>query len=192
MSLSAQYLEELSKRYKKQVDDMQKAFDRTLAIVTESSRQAVQREQIQAEKLSSLEQRFNILAEAAAVLLAERESWQYKFTVSDFYLHWKPLETFRASSFGRYQVFCHNIAVVCAVVYFILHLIKQRGIRSAKEITPDPDRRLSIFKRHLSADDMPFDEPTRKRRSSELEPEGELLKVIQGFPKKYIFSLVKE
>jgi len=84
MSLSAQYLEELSKRYKKQVDDMQKAFDRTLAIVTESSRQAVQREQIQAEKLSSLEQRFNILAEAAAVLLAERESWQYKFTVSGF------------------------------------------------------------------------------------------------------------
>lgn len=85
MSLSAQYLEELSKRYKKQVDDMQKAFDRTLAIVTESSRQAVQREQIQAEKLNSLEQRFNILAEAAAVLLAERESWQYKFTVSRFF-----------------------------------------------------------------------------------------------------------
>lgn len=85
MSLSAQYLEELSKRYKKQVDDMQKAFDRTLAIVTESSRQAVQREQIQAEKLSSLEQRFNILAEAASVLLAERESWQYKFTVSGLF-----------------------------------------------------------------------------------------------------------
>jgi hypothetical protein len=87
MSLSAQYLEELSKRYKKQVDDMQKAFDRTLAIVTENSRQAAQREQIQAEKFKSLEQRFNILAEATSVLLAERESWQYKFTVSSFTIY---------------------------------------------------------------------------------------------------------
>jgi hypothetical protein len=93
------------------------------------------------------------------------------------------LETFRALSFGLYQVFCHNIAVVCAVVYFILHLIKQRGIRTAKEITPDPDRRLSLYKRHLSADDMPFDEPIRKRRNSELEPEGKLLKVFQGLVK---------
>lgn len=76
------------------------------------------------------------------------------------------------------QVFCHNIVLVSAVIYFILHLIKQRGIRTAKEITPDPDRRLSIYKRHLSADDVPFDEPIRKRRSSELEPEGELLDVI--------------
>lgn len=67
--------------------------------------------------------------------------------------------------------------LVSAVIYFILHLIKQRGIRTAKEITPDPDRRLSIYKRHLSADDVPFDEPIRKRRSSELEPEGELLDV---------------
>ncbi|XP_059473249.1 SUN domain-containing ossification factor isoform X2 [Neocloeon triangulifer] len=148
MSLSAQYLEELSKRYKKQVDEMQKAYDRTLAAVSESSRQAAQREQIQAEKFNSLEQRFLILAETAAILLAEKDSWQYKF-----------------------QAICHNVILVSAAVYLILHLIKKIGVRTVKESTPDLDRRLSVFKRHLSADDIPNDEPIRKRRTSELETE---------------------
>lgn len=32
MSLSGQYLEELSRRYKRQVDDMQKSLNRTLQV----------------------------------------------------------------------------------------------------------------------------------------------------------------
>ncbi|XP_065332615.1 SUN domain-containing ossification factor isoform X2 [Cloeon dipterum] len=168
MSLSAQYLEELSKRYKKQVDDMQKAFDRTLAAVTENSRQAAQREQIMAEKLHSLEQRFSVLAETAAALLAERESWHYKFSA----------------------VF-HNVILVSAAIYLILHLIKQRGVRTAKEVTPDPDRRLSVFKRHLSADDIPNDEPIRKRRNSELEAEACLVPLPRMMEKKPLPLSVK-
>lgn len=82
MSLSAQYLEELSRRYKKQVEEMQRAFERTLAAVGEASRQAAQREVAHAESLSAMEQRLSALAATTAALLSERDSWIYKVTVS--------------------------------------------------------------------------------------------------------------
>lgn len=81
MSLSAQYLEELSRRYKRQVEEMQRAFEKTLAAVGEAARQANQREQAHAEQISGLEQRLNALAATTAALLAERDSWQHKVTV---------------------------------------------------------------------------------------------------------------
>jgi hypothetical protein len=86
LSLSSQYLEEISRRYKRQMDEMQKAFERTLAAVGESARQSSMREQAQAEHIASLEQRLSSLAATTAALLAERDSWQYKLTVSVPYL----------------------------------------------------------------------------------------------------------
>jgi hypothetical protein len=84
MSLSAQYLEELSKRYKKQVEEMQRAFERTLTAVGEASRQAAQREVQHAESLAALEQRLGALAATTAALMAERDSWHFKVTVRIF------------------------------------------------------------------------------------------------------------
>lgn len=45
MSLSGQYLEELSRRYKKQVEELQLAFARTLLIVEEQSKRTAEREE---------------------------------------------------------------------------------------------------------------------------------------------------
>lgn len=45
MSLSGQYLEELSRRYKKQVEELQVAFSKTLLIVEEQSKRSADREQ---------------------------------------------------------------------------------------------------------------------------------------------------
>lgn len=46
MSLSGQYLEELSRRYKKQVEELQTAFSKTLLIVEEQNKRSHEREQI--------------------------------------------------------------------------------------------------------------------------------------------------
>lgn len=45
MSLSGQYLEELSRRYKKQVEELQQSFSKTLLIVEEQSKRNQEREQ---------------------------------------------------------------------------------------------------------------------------------------------------
>lgn len=45
MSLSGQYLEELSRRYKKQVEDLQQSFAKTLINIEEQSRQNLERKQ---------------------------------------------------------------------------------------------------------------------------------------------------
>lgn len=46
MSLSGQYLEELSRRYKKQVEELQTAFSKTLLIVEEQNKRSHEREQL--------------------------------------------------------------------------------------------------------------------------------------------------
>ncbi|XP_069674150.1 SUN domain-containing ossification factor isoform X2 [Periplaneta americana] len=81
MSLSGQYLEELSRRYKKQVEEMQKAFNRTLAAVGEESRKGEEREQKRVEEMAALHKQLATLTNAVEMLLEERDSWQHKAAV---------------------------------------------------------------------------------------------------------------
>jgi seryl-tRNA synthetase len=82
MSLSGQYLEELSRRYKKQVEEMQRAFNRTLAAVAEESRKGEEREQKRVEEMVSLKKQLSTLSSSLEMLLSERDSWQHKAAVS--------------------------------------------------------------------------------------------------------------
>lgn len=75
MSLSGQYLEELSRRYKKQVEEMQKTFEKTLLTVSEESKRAEERDHKNTEELLVLQQQIAHLSNSVTLLLAERESF---------------------------------------------------------------------------------------------------------------------
>ncbi|KAF4518785.1 hypothetical protein B566_EDAN005405 [Ephemera danica] len=145
LSLSSQYLEEISKRYKRQMEEMQKAYERTLTAIGESARQAIQREQAQAEHISNLEQRLSALASTTAALLAERDSWHYKVTVVS-----------------------QHFILMAVLLYLIISLVRQCSPSSAyKEPTPEPIvvpplRRHSIDQLRLNSGSR-----QRKRRPSE-------------------------
>lgn len=68
MSLSTQYLEELSRRYKKQVEEMQRLLDKTLATFNAESRK-------KDEKNKQLEEQIEELKHVVDSLVAERNSW---------------------------------------------------------------------------------------------------------------------
>ncbi|XP_022110624.1 SUN domain-containing ossification factor-like isoform X2 [Acanthaster planci] len=55
MSLSSRYLEELSQRYRKRMDEMQKAFNKTIQALTENAQKAEEKDQKQQEYIAQLE-----------------------------------------------------------------------------------------------------------------------------------------
>lgn len=63
MSLSGQYLEELSRRYKKQVEELQLSFSKTLMNIEEQNRQNTERKQELVEQNAKLRNDLEILAE---------------------------------------------------------------------------------------------------------------------------------
>lgn len=68
MSLSTQYLEELSRRYKKQVEEMQRLLDNTLATFNAESKK-------KDETNKRLEDQIQELKQVVESLVAERNSW---------------------------------------------------------------------------------------------------------------------
>lgn len=75
MSLSGQYLEELSRRYKKQVEEMQKTFEKTVQQMSEERRKSNEREQKYIDQLSAMQEQIGHLAVAVTTLMEERDSW---------------------------------------------------------------------------------------------------------------------
>lgn len=75
MSLSGQYLEELSRRYKKQVEEMQKTFEKTVLQMTEERRKSNEREQKYLDQMSTLQEQLGQMAAAMHILMEERDSW---------------------------------------------------------------------------------------------------------------------
>lgn len=73
MSLSSQYLEELSRRYKKQVEELQ----RTLSNMVEERRLASERESLQSSQISSLMAKVDTLTVALSELVSEREKVRF-------------------------------------------------------------------------------------------------------------------
>lgn len=63
MSLSGQYLEELSRRYKKQVEDLQSTFAKTLINIEEQSRRNLERKQELFDQNQKLQNELDILTE---------------------------------------------------------------------------------------------------------------------------------
>lgn len=63
MSLSGQYLEELSRRYKTQVEELQTAFSKTLAVVEEQNRRNLERESFYIGQIMKLQEAVDELNE---------------------------------------------------------------------------------------------------------------------------------
>lgn len=74
MSLSSQYLQELSQRYRRQMDEMQRAFNRTIGTLNDTARKAAEKDLKQQEILNSLQLQVSNLTETVAFLLNERTS----------------------------------------------------------------------------------------------------------------------
>lgn len=80
MSLSGQYLEELSKRYKKQVEEMQRSLERATAAMSEESRRGEERELRRIEEISALRDEINSLTKSMEIILYDRNSWRGKLS----------------------------------------------------------------------------------------------------------------
>lgn len=77
MSLSGQYLEELSRRYKKQVEDMQ----RVLTEAADDRQKSMAREAKLSEEVATLNRHVAELTTAVEGLVVEREGWSHKVSV---------------------------------------------------------------------------------------------------------------
>ncbi|XP_041982413.1 SUN domain-containing ossification factor isoform X2 [Aricia agestis] len=86
MSLSGQYLEELSRRYKKQVEEMQKSFEKTILHLTDERRKSSEREQKYLEQVNALQQQLAQVTAALKILMDERDSWFGTMTFFKFVL----------------------------------------------------------------------------------------------------------
>ncbi|XP_025264578.1 SUN domain-containing ossification factor isoform X2 [Camponotus floridanus] len=80
MSLSGQYLEELSRRYKKQVEEMQRSLERAVAAMGEESRKGEEREAKRVEEIATLKEEIAILSKSVEILLYDRDSWRSRIS----------------------------------------------------------------------------------------------------------------
>lgn len=74
MSISSQYLEELSRRYKRQMEEMQRQFNLTIAALNATSRQAFERDQHHQRDIEALEQQLASVSDLLGKLVEEREN----------------------------------------------------------------------------------------------------------------------
>ncbi|XP_018056132.1 PREDICTED: SUN domain-containing ossification factor [Atta colombica] len=80
MSLSGQYLEELSRRYKKQVEEMQRSLERAVTAMGEESRKGEERDAKRAEEITALREEIVILSKSVETLLYDRDSWRSRIS----------------------------------------------------------------------------------------------------------------
>ncbi|XP_058793342.1 SUN domain-containing ossification factor [Phymastichus coffea] len=80
MSLSSQYLEELSRRYKKQVEEMQRSLERAVTAMTEESRKGEERENKRVEEVAALRNQIENLTKILDDLVYERNSWRFNLS----------------------------------------------------------------------------------------------------------------
>ncbi|KAF6215441.1 hypothetical protein GE061_010194 [Apolygus lucorum] len=142
MSLSSQYLEELSRRYKKQVEELQ----RTLAGMVEERRLASEREHTQAAQIALLTQKTEALTAAVTQMLEERSQWGPKVYV-----------------YGQHGVIMLIEVVVLFLVLGLCRWLMNQAKMSDKYVRPPlPQRRHSLDGPSATTAAQP-----KKRRPSE-------------------------
>ncbi|XP_011301660.1 SUN domain-containing ossification factor isoform X2 [Fopius arisanus] len=99
MSLSGQYLEELSRRYKKQVEEMQRSLERATAAMGEEFRKGEEREMKRLEEITALKEEVSNLSESLEMLLYDHNSWRSKL-----------------STFGQHIIFIFVELVVLVII----------------------------------------------------------------------------
>ncbi|XP_078040101.1 SUN domain-containing ossification factor isoform X2 [Augochlora pura] len=145
MSLSGQYLEELSRRYKKQVEEMQRSLERTVSVMNEESRKRDEREMMRAMEITILREEIAALSNSVKNLLYDRNSWRGTFAI-----------------IGQYVVIlCSQIFVIFLILLYCRSSKKIPG-KEKQELKKDTLRRKSAenFGSHVKK--------TKKRRPSEI------------------------
>ncbi|XP_054004272.1 SUN domain-containing ossification factor isoform X1 [Hylaeus anthracinus] len=145
MSLSGQYLEELSRRYKKQVEEMQRSLERTVSAMSEETRKIEERESKRAEEIVMLRKEIENLSKSVKNLLYDRDSWR-----------------------GKLSTIGQHILLVCSEVFIIFLILlycqggKKIEEKKKQQVTKDVMRRKSAdtFSSHLKK--------PKKRRPSEI------------------------
>ncbi|KAK9510038.1 hypothetical protein O3M35_004911 [Rhynocoris fuscipes] len=141
MSLSGQYLEELSRRYKKQVEELQ----RTLSNMVEERRLANERETLQAAQINALNAKMDALTSALAELISEKD---------------------KVSMIGQ-----HGVIIVVEVVVFLIVLAICRWIGAAKSTSSRASGKVANHQHHLvrrhSMDNVDGPAAPKIRRPSE-------------------------
>lgn len=147
MSLSGQYLEELSRRYKKQVEEMQRSFERTVSAMNEETRKRDERETKRIEEIAILKEKVVNLSNSIKDLLYDRESWR-----------------------GKISMIGQHMLLICSevlVIYLILIYCwgsnhKKAEVKVKRQSEKDSMRRKSAenFNSHMKK--------TKKRRPSEI------------------------
>lgn len=149
MSLSGQYLEELSRRYKKQVEEMQRSLERAVSAMNEESRKGDEREAKRMEEIIILKEEIAVLSKSVESLLHDRDSWRG-----------------RISAIGQHALLiCLEVIVVILVLSYCRRTSdfeEEKKLQSV--IKKESTRRKSAenFNSHTTA------KKTKKRRPSEI------------------------
>nr|XP_025043408.1 SUN domain-containing ossification factor isoform X2 [Pelodiscus sinensis] len=86
MSLSSRYLEELSQRYRKQMEEMQKAFNKTIVKLQNTSRIAEEQDQRQTEAIQLLQAQLNSMTQLVSNLSATVSELKHEVSDRQSYL----------------------------------------------------------------------------------------------------------
>ncbi|XP_033339672.1 SUN domain-containing ossification factor isoform X1 [Megalopta genalis] len=145
MSLSGQYLEELSRRYKKQVEEMQRSLERTVAVMNEESRKRDEREMMRAMEITILREEIAALSNSMKNLLYDRNSWRGTFAM-----------------IGQYVV------ILCSQIFVIFLILLY--CRSSKKIQSkeNQDLKKETLRRKSAENFGTHVKKTKKRRPSEI------------------------
>lgn len=148
MSLSGQYLEELSRRYKKQVEEMQRSLERAVTAMSEESRKGEERDAKRAEEIATLREEIVILSKSVETLLYDRDSWRSRIS----------------AIIQHALLICLEIIVIILILSYCRRREDFEEEKLESDIRKDTLRRKSAenFSSHAAAKKM------KKRRPSEI------------------------
>lgn len=151
MSLSSQYLEELSRRYKKQMEEMQRSFDQVLTIVKEESKKSEDFYEQCTDTQARMNSQLTTLTNTVEILMAERNSWT---NVVSWFMHF----------------FITQLFIITIVLYFCGKSdTRKYSTDSTNSDEQQKTNEIAIPKRRKSVDVVRHESPAkrRKRRPSE-------------------------
>ncbi|KAK2577316.1 hypothetical protein KPH14_003446 [Odynerus spinipes] len=151
MSLSGQYLEELSRRYKKQVEEMQRSLERAITAMSEESRKGEERDLKRLEEIAMLREEIAVLSKSVESILQDQDSWR-----------------------GRLSAIGQHALLICLEVFVVI--IALSYCRRASDYEEDEEEQTAAKKaavRRKSAEHLPSSGNTlskkiKKRRPSEI------------------------
>nr|XP_050847222.1 SUN domain-containing ossification factor isoform X2 [Vespula vulgaris] len=150
MSLSGQYLEELSRRYKKQVEEMQRSLERAITAMSEESRKGEERDLKRLDEIAALREEIAVLSKSVESILHDRDSWR-----------------------GRFSAIGQHALLICLEVFVVILILSY--CRRATDYEEEDEEQATSKKntaRRKSVENLPnasaISKKIKKRRPSEI------------------------